>query len=243
MKFAMIAPTVVLKECAIGREVQFCLAQHCGNKEYLGFFKEAVERGEHVILDNGAWEEKMVSFGSLWDIIQELKPTVAVVPDMIGIPGWSEYLRTSWLDFVETKGLRPNEEIPYLPAWMYPVHGGDIWEEIEEYLKLPDDGWVGLPRKMSSRVDFVSRLKQLRQWKGNRKHHALGMAGGDLGEAKLLAKLGVYSIDSSNPVWRKGLGMAGHLQVGVTTQEFKYGRQRSVREAVAEVDNTIKGGK
>lgn len=69
-------------------------------------------------------------------------------------------------------------------------------------------GWIGLPRCLTTHFQgwrpTIAGL--VREDRPHLKLHALGMANGSLDEVKALKEAGVYSIDSSAPVWRGWCG-------------------------------------
>lgn len=200
MEFAVIAPTSLLSTYAAGRAVQFCLAQYCNRPDYFTFYRSEVERGTTVILDNGAYEGELMDFRELSRIAHELQPTVLVLPDVIGNAKMTTYLHNAFREYWKPASAEN------WPRLMAVLQGGDIWELIEQYTKVPEL-WIGFPRCMEEttgarRPQLVEKLKQIGLWQSSTKHHALGMLEGSLSELTQLAKAGFHSCDSSNPVWR-----------------------------------------
>lgn len=157
-----------------------------------------MKEGKTVILDNGAWEGELLDFKELGKVIDDLKPTVAVLPDVIGNMKMTQYLHKSFVSYV-------GYACHYWPEWMTVLQGESIWEAMTMYHKA-QTSWIGFPRAMEDlRVLLPKRLQEIGMWKHDVRHHALGMQNGDLEECKELAKLGFYSIDSSNPIWRQVL--------------------------------------
>lgn len=63
--------------------------------------------------------------------------------------------------------------------------------------------WIAFPRILGSRrVELIAGLQKLGKWWVGLRHHAFGMNAGSLAELPQLNTLGVYSCDSSAPVWR-----------------------------------------
>lgn len=167
-------------------------------------YRTFVKEGKTVILDNGAWEGELLDFHELEVVIDDLKPTVAVLPDVIGNMKMTQYLHKSFMAYADSA-------IGHIPEWMTVLQGESVWEYIEVYNKA-QTSWIGFPRAMGSLRTFVAeRAQQIGVWKDDVNHHALGMQNGDLEECKKLARLGFYSIDSSNPIWRQALHREGDI--------------------------------
>ncbi len=208
MNFAAIVHEGVMSDSRIkSRPVQFCLAQHFLNPEletYARFYTSAVAKGRLVILDNGVYEGQLLSFQKLWDCIQALRPKVVVLPDVMKDPRLTDYLHESFLDFVVSRSAY--DIGCHLPQHMSVLHHDNIWDLVQAYQKVSTP-WVGLPRHLGHlRRELCSRLHYLNLWRPELKVHALGMINGDVAELAALARLGVASADSSNPVWRNCSG-------------------------------------
>lgn len=71
--------------------------------------------------------------------------------------------------------------------------------------------WIAFPRILGDRrVELIYGLHILSEVSVNTKHHAFGMNAGSLTELPTLNSLGVYSCDSSAPVWRGLQGRSLH---------------------------------
>jgi hypothetical protein len=63
--------------------------------------------------------------------------------------------------------------------------------------------WVAFPRILADRrVELIAGLHKMGWWSDAVEHHAFGMNAGSLAELPQLNTLGIYSCDSSAPVWR-----------------------------------------
>lgn len=182
------------------------LAPFMRNEKYKQFFVRKIKSGDFVILDNGAYEGDLVSSQEYADMIRELKPSVYVLPD---VPGqFAESMKSS-SGFLNRFGIRGESD----PLWV--VHGkdGDLDQLTTSYcvgaMLCP---WVGFSRLTNHfgltsphwrrRVDFIQYLQSEGKWGEGAEHHALGMLDGCMRELPLLAASGIYSIDSSAPIWR-----------------------------------------
>lgn len=224
MKFCIISPIEGLEAYATRSNTHLVLAPLLGEHRYLEFYRRMKERGDEIILDNGTYETgEPLSEIQYVNSIQLLRPTVAVLPDYL-MQDARKTLSASlrFLDRYADAGLGCQ--------WMYvpqanPRLGSltDITTARQEWAKslltfLGDPrvgeyvGWVGLPRCLAThfsgwRHEIASLIHQDRPFL---KLHALGMAAGSLEEMKLLEEAGVYSIDSSAPVWRGWNGFTLH---------------------------------
>lgn len=85
MKFYIITPR---KHVGILKKIPdagyFCLAHVAlRDQQYLEFFVEARQQGHHVILDNGAAENSLVSIDDLLRLVWKIHPSVVVSPDAL----------------------------------------------------------------------------------------------------------------------------------------------------------------
>lgn len=86
MRVAFISPTAYLDICHTGRSdiIHLMLAQEAESLVYHEWYVQAVKRGEHVILDNGAYElGRSIESGTLLKLTEEIKPTEVVCPDVL----------------------------------------------------------------------------------------------------------------------------------------------------------------
>jgi len=64
---------------------RFCLAQIAiKHTAYREFFRKEALNGYRVILDNGAFENDLISDKDLIQLAEELSPTILIVPDLLG---------------------------------------------------------------------------------------------------------------------------------------------------------------
>ena len=195
---------------------QFCLS----DSRYFGFYERAAQRGEKVILDNGAYEKAQVEWDQLIHLVLEMKPSVVVLPDLPG--NWAETWRMG-VEFEQqlraSKRSLEKWEVGVKPCMILHADDGDLWQFIEGYRQITRlFPWVGFSRLTNSygsprettlnrRVKFAEGLQKIGLWSRKTTHHAFGMLKGAVEELPLLDKVGFFGCDSSAPVWR---GLHGH---------------------------------
>jgi len=181
-----------------------CLAQET-DPWYWDFYKDRKLEGDHIILDNGAYEG-VKDFKYLRDKIAILEPQVAVLPDFPDNP-WQDTLCMS-IAFLDEYYFHFRET-----EWMFvpQARHADIvgWCRcLEEGIKDNRISWIGLPRMLAT--DYTSdpfiraRIAiNLKRERPDLKLHALGMVqenGLELRELHILSATGVVeSIDSHWP--------------------------------------------
>jgi hypothetical protein len=206
MRFAPIMPIQAFERFGEVSDCWMALVQHLHRKEYFNFFRRKVERGDTVILDNGAYEQRLTSSDRLNFWVRNLKPSVMVLPD---VPGdFVKTLRHSW-DYLDKYGLPKGTE-----GMMVLQAEDSKLRQFEVAYETCPVKWVGFSRLTKSynpwmvwpqqRDGFATHLRQEGMWRSELKHHALGMLSGLVEE---LANLkGFESCDSSAPIWRGLLG-------------------------------------
>lgn len=182
------------------------------NREYLEFYCKMRDRGDEIILDNGAYEDGVpLEEDGYWQAILDLQPTVAALPDfplqdarktvsaaLRFLDKYAGRTTCQWM-FVPQAERGRRDEI----AWAIDTVIRD--SRVGGYI-----GWLGLPRTLATDFDGW-RIPVAAAARGTYPHlklHALGMANGDVEEMKALEAVGVYSIDSSAPVNRGGFGLS-----------------------------------
>ena len=212
MHFAIISPTAALRRYSILSSVHLVLPQ-MRDPEYWTFYKERREKGDLVILDNGAYENQNQStiIERMMEIYRELNPQVLVLPDLL-LKTAQESLDCSGQAYrLIQHDLKPETQLMYVPQ-APPDSWNEWWRGLYEWFHQPWSkrvSWIGLPRALATHIrkDPLARVLAARSLVGNRRIHALGMVKGDYHELPYLDHAGVYSIDSSAPVWRGILGL------------------------------------
>lgn len=211
MNFCIISPTAGLERYATRSKTHMVLAHQCIKDErYREFYLERRSLGEHLILDNGAYEgayDESIFLKALDLLI----PDVAVLPDAIckGIESTKKSL-----DF-----LRVYSKVYQHITWMWIPQGETLTHWRASFNCYPhfdeiEDVWIGLTRFLpthtcpSNPLIRVELAAEIRKKYPHLTIHCMGMADGDLKELRLLAMQKIVrSIDSSAPVWRGWLGL------------------------------------
>lgn len=210
MNFAIISPTAGLEAYSTRSKTHMVLAhQWVRDREYANFYLKRKKEGDFIFLDNGVYENSY-NEDMLLDAIQELRPDVAVLPDVLcrGVESTKaslDFLRKYVHDF-------PKTQFMFIPQGETITHWRASFKCLPHFLELGSI-WLGLTRFLPSHTckgDPLIRVKLATEVKNawpKLPIHAMGMADGDVRELSILTKQNfVQSIDSSAPVWRGWLG-------------------------------------
>jgi hypothetical protein len=206
MRFAIISPTEGLERFSTRSEVQMVLAhQFVKDYAYAKFYLERKRQQDFIFLDNGAYEGAYES-GILLGAMEELKPHVTVLPDVI-----CNRMSTR----ISLNFLREFGHLNSFGSWMFIPQGDNLFwwevaaESIPDFLELDPKLWLGLTRFLPTHVDRTDPLVRVKEAKHIHDKwpslpiHCMGMADGDLNELEVLKQQGIIeSCDSSAPVWR-----------------------------------------
>lgn len=199
MHYACIAPTAYLEQYAGRGHFQLCLAQVAlRDPNYLAWYVERRQLGDFVILDNGAYEEELVTFDKLCEVTRLLKPQVLTIPDKIDDYDASVRLMK---DFTSEVFRHIPHETQLMRVFQHVTRSPMLWQEMvgDEMAEHHWD-WIAFPRVLGSdRPEFIDACLDVID--PSTHIHAFGWTG-NLNEVRQLAKLGVTSIDTSAPVWR-----------------------------------------
>lgn len=204
MKFAIISPTAGLEKYAMRSDLHLVLPQ-VRNTTYREFYLRQKQRGDTLILDCGAYEGEF-DWQTWESALLYYRPQVVALPDLVkGMSGASRNLSIQGMLRIQGLGLEP--ELMYIPQG--PSYSEWV-DELERFLQLPPAlapiKWVALPRWIAVEHHSLSRIEAamaIKQVTGDVfKIHAFGMSAGNIHELWALDQAGVYSIDSSAPVWR-----------------------------------------
>ena len=67
-----------------GRDFYMCLANIASKDEnYCNFYKQQVEKGAFVLLDNGAAEADQMTLDIMWSVIEKINPTEVILNDCL----------------------------------------------------------------------------------------------------------------------------------------------------------------
>lgn len=109
MRLAIIAPTNLLNTCHPESDdvIHLMLAQEAfHSREYQDYYAQAIQKGEHVILDNGAYElGASVDAKMLLTLGLELRPTEIVIPDKLFDLDETVRMANSFIDVMFRSGL------------------------------------------------------------------------------------------------------------------------------------------
>lgn len=199
MEFCIISPTAGLSRYSTLSKRHLVLPQ-IKSPLYRDFYVKRRKQGDHIILDNGAYEKTPQFAREFWECMALIRPQVAVLPDYLLQP-WKK-TRNAVLYFIDQYVHDwPEVEWMFVPQ----AEKGDIrgfYHCFNEVMHEASDviSWVGAPRVLNShfgnaRADFAATVRQRYP---NHRIHALG----DIIDRDGLAKMGVTSLDSSAPVWR-----------------------------------------
>lgn len=213
MEFCIISPIAGLERYGKLSRRHLLLAQYCHNEKYLNWYAQRKLAGDHLILDNGTYENsRPMDDAQMVNFAETLQPQVLVLPDLLGQP-WLKTTSAA-LRFLDDHGDRlakhaPRTEFMFVPQ----ATNEDDW--FRSFTTVLHDGrqghkvtWIGIGRYVCSWQNYESHrgrallAKQVRSFAPHVKIHALGMNNGDTEELKHLAEAGVTSVDSSSPVWR-----------------------------------------
>lgn len=224
MQFAIICPISTLNRYATLSSVHLVLPQ-IQSQEYWDFYRRRRERGDLIILDNGAYEavNQTTVIERMMKVYKDLNPQVLVLPDRLlsneieSLDCSAQAYRAVYLD------LRPETSLMYVPQAQAGDHLG-WWAGVNEFGKHDlhyKVSWLGIPRALATHIarDPLARVlaaRSLKRLTGYRLH-ALGMVQGNFHELHYLSHEKVFSCDSSAPVWR---GMCGQRLQDTIGQNF-----------------------
>lgn len=205
MEFCVLSPITGLKRYSTLSKTHLLLPQLDKIQGYREFYLKMLQRGDFLILDNGAYEGQ-TDWQQLVECIKIYSPSVVALPDYM-LQSWD---KTYWEAnrFLD----RYYDQFPWV-QWMFIPQAipGDIigWvTSLELAMRDPRIKWIGLARVLTYAItqDSLMRVncaKTIHQMWPNIKMHALGMSKGSITELKALRDhTSVSSIDSNAPVWR-----------------------------------------
>lgn len=214
--FCIIAPNAYLEEYATQSPAHLVLA-HIVDKDpvYADFYRSMSDRGDRVIMDNGAFElgqsfspEKLIKLGHLCGA------DAIVLPDY---PGKSSEVTITaaekWIPSFKDEGFRtmfvPQSEIGNIDDWI------DCYIYAADHPNIDIIGMsiLGMPNAIPhiprsyARVVLTEILRDRGVFADWKYHHYLGLNSGPALELPTLIQMNALdSCDSSNPVWMAILG-------------------------------------
>lgn len=119
----------------------YCLAHLClkeanpeGYEEYKRFFIDAKKKGMHVILDNSAAEEALVTEMVLFDLTVELDPSEVIAPDVLFNENETRLRTTGFIELLKDQNIvtnifgvpQGNNPESYLKSYIQMLESDDI---------------------------------------------------------------------------------------------------------------------
>lgn len=216
-KFCIIAPTPYLEKYA-GQSPAHLVLAHIVDKDpyYAQFYRELSERGDRIIMDNGAFElgesyapEKLVDLGELCGADALVLPDYPFQPAQVTIDAAEK-----WIPFFKSAGFKtmyvPQSEKGNTEDWI----NGYEWAANNPEIDIIGMSILGVPNAIPhipeayARVVMTQMLFDRGIFAKGKYHHYLGLNAGPALEIPTLIKMGALdSCDSSNPVW---MAICGH---------------------------------
>lgn len=180
------------------------------NEKYREFYKKRREKGDFLILDNGAYEDTLANEERLCEAINYYRPNVVVLPDLY-LGAWEESLKLS-TNFAQKFEDEPDRYWEWMFVPQAEPKDENGWKKaLYQGILNISPAWIGLSRNLvaDKRGTIFNNLLDRARWcdiltRSPRafKVHALGMQAGCLEELWALKHAGCSSVDSSCAVWR-----------------------------------------
>jgi hypothetical protein len=240
------SPLCLLEKSKSYNDYQYCLVHLCEKyPEYYKHFKQCVEEGIEVLLDNSIFELG-VAFDSdeYAKVIVDLKPTHYIVPDALE-------------DMEQTISLYKHfvRNYPNLPGNKIGVIQGKTFQELVEcynfmkyncdYIAISFDysyyqttglGNSKLERMCDGRARLIDSLRREKVWDDNKPHHLLGCS-----LPKEFSGYGtlIRSVDTSNPImcgikgmrYAKGIGVS-QKPIGLLADNMEINIPKDMEDAI-----------
>ena len=203
-------PRSLLKQSRAYNDFDYAFAHLYNDPDFYLFYKESVDRGRKVLLDNSAFELGSGIFDTFGDIVADLKPTWYVVPDVRhdGPATVASYERFA-------------KAFPDLPGIAMCAIQGDTFEALADCYKfmiertrkiaIPFDskGYDQSLKPWERRPAFLEKLSKMPFWKEN-PMHLFGTYSAKEFLSPVYRSVKFETVDTSNPVtaaaegWRYG---------------------------------------
>lgn len=210
-QFCVITPTAYLREYAVQSTVHLVLAHIVAeNPVYASFYQEMSDRGDFIIMDNGAFElgqslnpDKLIELGN------KCGANVIVLPDY---PNQASNKTIDaakhWIPIITEAGFKtmfvPQSELGKTEDWI----NSYVWATNNQQIDLIGMSILGIPNalphipKSYARVVMTEILQDRGVFNNEKHHHYLGLNSAPNVELPSLILTGsLDSCDSSNPVW------------------------------------------
>ena len=213
MKVSHELPIDLLPYSSQISDYHYLLPHLLENKQYYDFFKDASNRGEFIICDNGLFEGVTHTIEDLLEKINDIKPNIFIVPDAWNDPETTVKNAKKWIDYYIDK-------IPSPTKLMAVVQAKTLSDAMLTYSKFIELGYTHIALNhsgifykelyehqnelmslMMGRIKFVNMLPSLKGFSKDIHHHLLG--------ATLPNEFSYYkgkdfdfikTIDTSNPI-------------------------------------------
>jgi len=216
--FGIIAPTAYLDRYSNQSNFHLVLAHLVDTDEkYANFYREMSQRGDFLIMDNGAFElGESYEPNKLIELAHKCEADVIVLPDYPFQPAKKTVDAAKALgDKVKDAGFKtffcPQSEKGELEDWIAAYK----WAAVTPWIDVIGMSILGIPNALPhiprayARVVMSQLLKDRGILATNKYHHYLGLnAGPNLEIPALIAMGALNSCDSSGPVWA---GICGQM--------------------------------
>ena len=216
--FGIITPTAYLQKYATQSHFHLVLAHLIDVDEtYTKFYREMSERGDFIIMDNGAFE-----LGQSYEPSKLIELATRVAADAIVLPDYPFQPAIKTVQGALDLGNRVKDE-GFLTFFCPQSAVDDLEDWIRAYMWGIEMPWIdiigmsilGIPNALShiprsyARVVMTQLLIDRGVFGFDKYHHYLGLNTGPNIEIPPLIKMGALdSCDSSNPVWT---GICGQM--------------------------------
>lgn len=224
LPFGWIAPTSMLSFIPEEASFHLILAHLLVDPGYVAFYKQKIERGDTVVLDNSAFEfGRALSAEEIFKLIDDsgIEPTYVVAPDYPG-QSWDK----TWISTVEFLDKCEALNKPYKIMAVPQSVKGDFLGWLECYDRMMDEPKIemigmsilGIPNAFCSLTGtddiafnriFAAQyiVANTKHMPGTKWHHFLGLGAGPR-ELIIQQQIGLIdSNDSSSPIWHGHLGI------------------------------------
>ena len=206
-------PLELLDESLKFNDYHYCLPHLLEYKTYYRFFKNASERGDLIIMDNGLFEGVSHTIEDLLEKINDIKPNIFIVPDAWNDPITTVKNAKKWIDYYVDK-------IPSSTNLMAVVQAKTVSDAMLTYSKFAELGYTHIALNhagiyfkelykhqnellslMTGRIKFVDMLPSLKGFNNTTHHHLLGATlPNEFSYYKGKQYEFIKTIDTSNPV-------------------------------------------
>lgn len=206
-------PLDLLNESLKFNDYHYCLPHLLKNKQYHKFYKDARERGDLIIMDNGLFEGVSHTEEDLVERINDIEPDIFIVPDAWNDPHTTVKNAKKWIDYYVDK-------IPSTTNLMAVVQAKTVSDAMLTYSKFVELGFDHIalnhsgifykelyPHQnellslMMGRIKFMSILPGLKGFSKDIHHHLLGATlPNEFSYYKGKEHNFIKTIDTSNPV-------------------------------------------